>query len=200
MPSLTSGQLSALKTNIAANTATVVVDGQTVQINSVADIGAGADAIAAWYNGFPGTDFWTWRSDVRRGEIYVAAPAEATTWGWVGFKNQAVAEQNTWLEMFMPVASGQPNTCNFGNANNRQGVLDIFGTSGAGGSNRTHIFNSVRRKATNAEKLFSTPVTGAPANTGNDNTVGNQGKTTNPNVMAFEGSLTGQQIVDAMHS
>lgn len=141
--------------------------------------GLSDDAAAALANQKVSPNYFAWLPAVRRVDIYTAFPSEGTSWDWVGFKNQGVAEQNAWFEMFMG------GSCNFGNQNNRSGVLAIFGTAGAGGSNRTHIFNAARRPITNFEKLFATHVTGAPANTGNDNIVGNQGKATNPDVFGI---------------
>ncbi len=135
-------------------------------------------------------DYWGWRTDVHRLDVYTALPVEGTSWGWTGYKNQAITEQGAWVEMFMG------GVCNFSNANNRAGALAIFGTAGAGGANLTHIQNVVRRKLSNIEKLFSTQITGAPANTGNDNVAGNRGKTTNPDTIVWEGPVTSGQVAE----
>lgn len=125
--------------------------------------------------------YWVWRSNVPRVDVYRTAVAAAdstsgavTTWEWDGYKGQSDGERDSWKEMFMG------GLCDFGHQNNRTGILKIFGTTGNGGANRVHIFNVGRRRATVAESLLATEVTGAPANTGNDNVTGNRGKITNP--------------------
>lgn len=149
------------------------------------------ETAAGLLNAAASPDYWVWRSDVRRVDVYRTTSDAATTWGWTGFKNQGVPEQNAWFEMFM---GGQ---CDFGNQNNRSGALAIFGTTGAGGDNRTHIFAVVRRKASVAEKLYAVAVVSPPANTGNDGVANNRGKTTNPDVLTVEGTITATNVSEA---
>lgn len=187
---LNSTQLQTLKSDIAANSATITFNGAPVAINALPSNADADAAIATYYNQPASPDYWVWRGDVTRVEVYTGSPTEGTSWDWTGFKNQSVTEQNAWFEMFMG------GKCNFGNLNNRKGALAIFGTAGAGGANRTHIFNVVRRLATRIEKLFAVVVTSPPANTGN-NSGDARGATTNPDVLGFSGSVTGNDVSNA---
>lgn len=190
---LTDPQKAALKADINANNTTIVVGGVTIAIKDLPNNPDVNNEIRDWYNGVADPSYWVWMSGVRRAEIYTATPSEATTWDWTGFKNQGVNEHNAWFEMFMG------GTCNFGNANNRAGVLAIFGTAGAGGANRTHVFNSVRRPAKRIEKLFAVAIVNPPANTGN--TTGQpRGSAANPDALGFERSVTGDDITAARNS
>lgn len=147
---LNSTQLQTLKSDIAANSATITFNGAPVAINALPSNADADAAIATYYNQPASPDYWVWRGDVTR----------------------------------------------FGNLNNRKGALAIFGTAGAGGANRTHIFNVVRRLATRIEKLFAVVVTSPPANTGN-NSGDARGATTNPDVLGFSGSVTGNDVSNA---
>lgn len=186
---MTPQQLTALKNDIAANTATILLGTGPTQIKDTENTLDINGEVAAWYNGVAEPGYWLWRSDVRRVDVYTAAPAEATAWDWTGFKNQSIPEHNAWFEMFMG------GTCNFSNANNRAGALAIFGTAGAGGNNRTHIFNSVRRLAKRIEKLLAVAVLNPPANTGN--TAVARGSAGNPDAIGFEGAVNGNDITAA---
>jgi|SRR6185436_2446840 len=187
---LTSAQLTALKADINNNSTQITVGGVLIAIKDIPNTPDNNFDIRDWYNGIASPDYWIWRSEMRRAEIYTATPAEATAWDWVGFKNQGVPEQNAWFEMFMG------GTCNFGNANNRAGALAIFGTAGAGGANRTHIFNSVRRLVRRIEKLLAVAVLNPPANTGN-NAAQPRGSAANPDVFGYEGTVTADEVTAA---
>ena len=201
---LSPSQKTTFKTNRAANTNTIqaFVTGQiglqTVQIKDVEDIGDNYQFVANWYNQTAATDYFVHRSNVTRAEVYKttvsaadSSSGSATTWDWTGYKNQSVSEQGAWLEMF---AAGQ---CDFGNQNNRSGSLAIFGTAGAGGANRTHIFNVAKRRCTNLERLFVVDVTTPPANTGNVDADA-RGSKTNPDVLGYEGAIQGPDVADAI--
>lgn len=151
--------------------------------------------------------YFVHRTDVSRAQVYKTTVAAgdsstgaATTWDWTGYKNQGSPEQDAWKEMFMG------GSCDFNNLNNRAGVLAIFGTAGAGGTNRTHAFNVGKRKATNLEKLFVVVVGTVPNNTGNV-TANTRGDPTNPDLLGiddngapFQGNVTANQVAEVRAS
>lgn len=161
----------------------------TLKAFILADGVLGPKAVAGDYQGVAdglnanaSPDYFVHRSNVSRTDAYKgtisagdSSSGSATTWDWVGYKNQSSPEQDAWHEMFMG------GSCDFGNLNNRSGVLAIFGTAGAGGANRTHIFNVAKRRATVLEKLFSVAVSNPPVNTGNVSGDA-RGSKTNPDV------------------
>lgn len=171
---LTSAQVATLK-------AFILADGTLGPKATAGDYQGVADGLNA--NASP--DYFVHRSNVTRVEVYKSTvPAgdsssgSATTWDWTGYKNQSAPEQDAWKEMFMG------GGCDFGNQNNRSGVLAIFGTAGAGGANRTHIFNVAKRRCTVLEKLFVADVPSPPVNTGNvDNDA--RGAKTNPDMQGI---------------
>lgn len=172
---LTPAQLQTLKTDIAANTATVQFGGEAVQIRNLPLNDDANFAIAAWYNGVAAPDFWVWRTNVSREEIYNSTSPDATTWNWTTYKNQAVAEQNAWVQMFMG------DRANFSQPNLRAGIAAIFTGSAQANAQRDHCLAMGRRKATRAEKLLAT-------GTGSSGT---------PATMGFEGNLSFGQVSQA---
>lgn len=140
-------------------------------------------------------NFFCWRTSISRQDLYTTTSDLATVWDWAVYKAQSVTEQGAWVQMFMG------DSAPFNNVNIRLGIHAIFG--GANGQ-RNHCFAVGRRKTTNVEKLFATPITGAPVNSGNDNVVNNQGTATNPsqfgigaNNTTLEGEVTAQQVAEA---
>lgn len=159
---LTPAQLQTLKTDIAANTATVQFGGEAVQIRNLPLNDDANFEIAAWYNGVAAPDFWVWRTNVSREEIYNSTSPDSTTWNWTTYKNQAVAEQNAWVQMFMG------DRANFSQPNLRAGIAAIFTGSAQANAQRDHCLAMGRRKSTRAEKLLATGTGsgGTPATTG----------------------------------
>ena len=184
---LTSAQLLALKTDIAANTNTIVTGGQTVQIRfAPATPDANID-IANWYNQNNNPDYYVWKSTLTRSEVYHQTSPDGTTWNWQTYTNQSVPEQGAWTQMFMGDAGP------IGNVNFRAGVLAIFSGAGAPTTQRNHVFSAGRRLCTRAEKLFAVAVVNPPANTGN-NTGNPRGSATNPDNLTFEGKITANEV------
>lgn len=136
--------------------------------------------------------YWVWRTNVSRAEIYNITSDVATTWDWTLYKNQSATEQNSWVQMFMG------DQASFAQLNLRAGIGKIF-TAGSSGQ-RDHCLAVGRRTCSVIEKLLAITVTSPPANTGNDGIVGNRGKTTNPDVMTFEGNITNDDIESARNS
>ena len=179
-------QLQTLKTDISANTA---------QINGVAikDLPNNSDsnfAIATWYSVLNTPDYWGWRSAVSREEIYNETGPTGSNWDWTTYKGQGVAEQNAWVQMFMG------DSANFGKLNLRVGIGKIFSGSGAPATQRDHCLSLGRRKVLRVEKLFGIAVVNPPANTGN-NAADARGAATNPDVLGFEGAISGSDVTQA---
>jgi hypothetical protein len=167
---LTSAQLSTLKTNIQSDQAF-----DSFEANPTPD---GAFAVADAYNLAAAPDFWVWRTFVSDAEIYEVTTADGTTWSWTIYIARSQAERDAWRQMV-----NMKGGLNASLANVRQGIADIF--SGAGGlAQRTHLTTVGRRKATRAEKLFSTGT----------------GSTASPALMSVEGNLNFQDIMNAMAS
>lgn len=155
---LTASQLQALKAAIAADAALAALP-NTPDAN---------DQIAAAFNANASPDFWVWRTNVSRQEIYNTTDDLAGTWNWTTYKNQGVAEQNAWTQMFMGDAA------DFSQANLRAGVSAIFTGSAAATAQVNHILAVARRKARRIEKTLATGT----------------GSTGSPAVMGYEGTIT----------
>lgn len=132
-------------------------------------------------------DYYVWRSNVSRADVYNLTGDGSSSWDWTLYKGQAVAEQNAWTQMFMG------DQANFGLLNIRVGVGKIFTGSAQQNAQRDHVLSVGRRKATVLEKILAVAVISPPANTGN-NTGTARGTTTNPDLLGFEGSLTTDEI------
>lgn len=131
-------------------------------------------SMAAWFNRASTTVVW--RSAVSRAEIYNNVSGEATTWSWTFYKNQSVAEQNAWTQMFMG------DQADFSKANLRAGVTVIFTSASA--ANATHALAIGKRNASRFEKLYA---------------VGT-GTLISPSVMGVEGLLDASHVNDALEA
>ncbi len=135
-------------------------------------------ALAALYN-LPST-YVAWRTDVTRAQVYHGTSGEGTTWDWTKYISQSLSEQNAWVQIFMG------DQANFALDNLRAGVDKIF--SGAGSAaQRAHIAAIAKRKATEAEKVFAT-------------SGGGVGTTQLPGKMTWEGTVSPQNMSDALAS
>lgn len=161
---LTSSQLQTLKTDIAVS-----------EFSALPNTPQNAQTVAEAYNLAASPDFWVWRTNVTRAEIYHSASADSTTWSWTTYKNQNVAEQNAWTQMFMG------DSVNMSLPNLRAGVSAIFTGTAQANAQRDHVLAVGRRKAKRAEKLFATGT----------------GSTASPAVMGFEGNLVYTDVVAA---
>lgn len=157
---LTPQQLTTLKADILADPA---LAGQPNNSD-------GAFAIAAAYSLLASPDFIVWRTAVSTSDC-----KKATT--WTEFIGRSQGERDAWQFM---LSNG---IINAGDANIRQGIVDIFsGPSGA--TTRAALVAIAKRKATRAEKLFAT-------GTGSDAV---------PATMTFEGNLSYQDVQTARNS
>lgn len=186
---LTGPQLSTLKTDIAGNTGTIP-SGQPwtgafagTQVKDVPNTSDGNAAVAGWYGLEASPDFWVWRTRVGKGEFVqkTSADADGTSprdfiWAGNGFITRSAGEQAAWDQLFNGEGEANPSL-----ANVRTAITDIFSGTGNAASNRTHLSNIAKRKASRAEKLFATG-TGTHAS---------------PGTMAVEGPLTAQDVESA---
>ena len=169
---LTSTQKATLKSDILA-------DGS---LSSLPNNDAGNALIAAAYNAVASPNYWAFRTDLTRAVIYHEIGPEGTTWSWTTYKNQQVAEQNAWVQMFMG------DLVNFSKPNLRAGVDAIFSGSGAPASQRAHVAAMGRRQATRVEKLFAAATAGG---------AGQRGSTGNPDTLTLEGAITATDVEEA---
>lgn len=105
--------------------------------------------LAAYFNASSVTHI-VWRTDVTRAQIYHTTSGEGTTWNWTTYKNQSIAEQNAWVQMFMG------DQADFSLPNLRAGVDAIFSGAGGPATQRAHVAAIAKRVATRAEKALAT--------------------------------------------
>lgn len=155
---LTPSQLTTLRNAIAADPG----------LNTIPQTPDGAFAVADALNGLAAPDFWVWRTNVSRSDIYNSLSVDSSNWNWTTYKNQGVSEQNAWVQMFMG------DLVNFAQDNVRAGIAAIFTGSAQANQQRDHCLAVGRRKANRVEKLFA---------------VGT-GSAVSPAKMGFEGTIT----------
>lgn len=165
---LTPAQYPALKALIAGDST----------LNALPNNGDSAMQIVDALDVVASPDFWVWRTNVTRADIYHTTSVDGTTWNWLTYKNQSLSEQGCWVQMFMG------DQANFALPNLRAGVAVIFSGSGVQLTQQTHILTIGRRKATRAEKALATGT----------------GSTAAPAVMGSEGRLDPSDIVLARNS
>lgn len=217
VPALTAAQKTALKNDIAANTNVITVTYDTGaqvtdQIKNLPNDGTTANAIAAWYNLFPGTNFFAYYATVPiaavRGAIQwkKLTPADAvpttpalTVQVWQARNEACRVLQNNLAMLLSPMGSGgvidaTPNRI-------VQGFNDALSavpsnTGGVAQDAGWNIPNGVQsvlcRKVTNAEKLLADVTNGSGAN--------QTGTTTGPAACTAEGDLTGPEVFVARSS
>lgn len=134
---LTSAQLTALKANIAAETAAYLVEQRD----------AGSDSgIAVWYNTTATPDFFVWKTRVSSGDAFNAIIGAGTG----GFIARSQGERD-YVMALLSQGFIDPSLTNI-----RQALADAF--SGAGASavtTRDNLIALSKRTATNVEKLFA---------------------------------------------
>lgn len=165
---MTSAEKVILKAHIQATPAldAIYVDGNLVAL---------ADAL----NVTASPDYWVWRTDVTRSDIYnkpnglPVSGAQTGFWDWTTYKNQGVAEQNAWVQMFMG------DIANFSQLNLREGIGKIFTGSAAANAQRDHCLAIGRRLASLTEEVFATGT----------------GSTASPATMSFEGQVTVADLI-----
>lgn len=173
--SLTAAQLSTLKADLAANTNTVLVAGVPTAINTVPQNDDTAFAIAAWYNEIASPDWWVYRTNLAKRDIYTKPSPTATVWNWPLFSGLNSGEANAWSELF-----GAEGVADASLPNTRQLWADVF-SGPSGTTQREHCDGHARRQASNSQKLFSTGT----------------GSTASPAIMEYEQPLNYSDIKSA---
>lgn len=162
---MTPAQLQALKNAIVADPV----------LNAFPNNPDGNTAIQEAFKAIVTPTHWVWRTRVTRAEIYHKSSPTGSIWNWTTYKNQAVAEQGAWTQMFMGDAA------DFSLPNLRAGVGAIFTGSAQANAQRDHVLAHGRRPANRLEKLFA-------VGTGTD---------ADPALMAIEGEVSIQDIETA---
>jgi len=159
---LTPAQKQTLKTNIQA----------TPEANALY-VDGNLDGLAAYYNVVASPDFWVWRTNVSRADIYNLTSPAASTWNWTTYKNQGVAEQNAWVQMFMG------DLADFSKTNLRDGVAAIFTGSAQANAQRDHVLATGRRLSNRLEQVFANGT----------------GSSASPGTMVVEGALHYTELI-----
>lgn len=194
MPTLTPAQLQTLKTNIAANTSTVLIGGVATAINAIPNTGDGNDAIAGWYNQPAAGPWVVWRDLSMETVLGLVSYANMTPLDAVPtdtalnvaiWQARSLACQGKQFNLQNLTISR--NTAPMKRTNYRAALQDCLTGLPAGASgaliaaNWTGVRDAAKFSATNAEKLFSTG-TGSGAS---------------PADLVFEGNITLQDIETA---
>jgi hypothetical protein len=217
MPNLSPAQLQTLKTHLAANTATVLINGVATAINAVPQGGQNAQTVADWYNLTASPAYLVWNPATPLKSIRAAVdlskytptdnpPASTNN---VQGTNDALLYQNRALvcqlkqanAIFLITGEGaidcSPlqlrqsfNDCMTLIPSGASGATQNagWGTSAAPGAVRL----AMQRAATNAEKLFAVASTAAPnaGNVGADP----RGGATNPDTLVVVGSISDADV------
>jgi hypothetical protein len=163
---MTPAQLQTLKADILAN----------ADLNTNPNTSDGNFEIARLYNLTATPDFWVWKSSLAERECVEQASQDGTSFSWTQYIARTEPERDAWKRLF---ASG---TVNPSLTNVRQGIADIFsGAQAAPTAQRAHLLATARRKATRAEKLFSTGT----------------GSTASPAVTSLEFGVTAAEVDQA---
>lgn len=159
---LTAAQKLTLKADILANP-------DALAIYDIGDLSALADL----YNQPASPAFWVWRTNVSRADLYHSTSPDGTTWNWTTYKNQGVAEQNAWVQMFMG------DLADFSKPNLRAGIGSIFTGSAQANAQRDHCLSVGRRLARRVEKLYALGT----------------GSSVSPATMVVEGALSFSDLI-----
>lgn len=213
---LTPAQKTALKNDIAANTATI----NGVQIKDMPNTTDANFDIAAWYSALSSPAYLVWSDSVSlktiRSAVNIAnytptdaVPASGSTQQITNdqlvYQNRALACQLKQANaIFLITGEGEINCAPL---QLRQSFNDCMTTipSGASGANQNAGWGTsaapgavrlaMQRSALRIEKLLAAASTAAPnaGNVGGDA----RGSTTNPDTLAFSGSLTESDVTQA---
>lgn len=159
---------------------------QTHQAEFAEDVAAGRDReIAETYNLQAAPDYWVWKTDLRKYDVYSQVSPTGSSWDWAQFEALTVAQQQTWFEMF----TGQSTVTNYALPNIRAGITSLFKGSPANTAQKAHIDAMGRRLARRIEQLLA-PATGTPPK--------GTGTPADPAVMTYVGTLTSDDVTRAL--
>lgn len=170
---------------MALTAAQVTQYGATIKANILASpdlVGQQDTVIADLYNLAASPTYWVWRTTVSRSDLYTKqndlaiAGAQTGFWNWTTYKNQGVAEQNAWVQMFMS------DVATFAAQNIRDGIAAIFTGSAQATAQVNHCLSIGRRQALRIEKLLATGT----------------GSTASPATLGVEGTISAQNVSDIL--
>jgi len=203
---LTPVQLSALKTDINANTNTIeLVTGVPIQIKNVLNNQDNNAEIANWYNKTH-ADFNVFRSNVPIEDIWDNVtganytPSDAIT-GANSSQWSACSLACQGKQFNLQLLMANRATFNAGKIKQRTTLNDATQNLPAGAAfalvsgGWSNILIILRRLAKNIEKLFAVQTSGVGVNSGDA-----LGTTTNPALLVFEGLVSGDDITSARNS
>lgn len=174
--SLTPAQLQTLKTSLAGNINTVLINGVTTAINVVPHGAQNAQTVADWYNLTSAPNFWAWKG--------ISPPNETGMAIKMSDVGNLTTANSTRLQVSFQI---RPNGFNPANQDDRALFGGLFSVAGAAGT-RANLLAAWQRLATNAEKLFVTG-TGTQA-TGDINSDGSI-TAGSPATLGFDGAAVG---------
>jgi hypothetical protein len=221
--SLSPAQIAALKASVAANANTVPINGVPTAISAVPVSPDNCQAVADWYNLAASPAYKVWdtaaalkavRAAVNLANFTPADAAPAST-GTVTGTNDALLYQNRALFCQLKQANAHflingEGAVDCSPLQYRQSFNDCMTLipSGASGANQNAGWGTsaspgavrlaMQRPATSAEKLLAVASTAAP-NAGNVGADA-RGSATNPDTLAFVGSISGADVLAAMTS
>lgn len=148
---LTSGQKATLKAAILADPT----------LNAFPNTNDGNFDLANHLNVQVATpDFYIWRTNVSRVDVYNNQDFEGGFWNWATYKAQNATEQNAWVQMFMG------DQADFSKTNLRAGVVSVFSGSAQQNAQQAHVLSVGRRLATKVEKIFAVASAAPPTPSG----------------------------------
>ncbi len=140
---LTTAQLQTLKTDLAANNNTVLINGVATAIKDVPHGSQNAQTIADWYN-LATASTWIWKNNSPLSETGMAIKMSDV--------GNLTTANSTRLQVSFQI---RPGGFNPSLADDRSLFGGLFSVAGASGT-RAALLTIWQRLATNAEKLFST--------------------------------------------
>lgn len=198
---LTSAQLQTLKTDLAANTNTVLIGGVATAIKDVPHTVAAAYAVSLWYSQLVSPNYFVIRTDAAIEDVHNAinygkfTPNPAVTSGNAAQASACALYAQTKL-MNLDKLIGRPNQSTFDASHNRNvnslndAVTNLptgaaFAATDAGWGN---VLPLLSRVALNVEKLFVTAAAATAVPLLYDGSSA-QGLAGNPSLMGYEGTI-----------
>jgi hypothetical protein len=173
---MTPAQLQTLKADLAANTATVLINGIATQIKDVPRGAQNAGTTAEWYLLTAAPDYLVWRTSVDITEIMLNG------FDWTRVDNLSVGKSRIWEWMT------QLGTINPSKPNIRAGIDATWVGTQADLNVRAAVYTHCYRLCTRIERLFVAATSGGS---------GTRGTSANPDTMGFEGEINGDDIIQA---
>ena len=159
---LTPAQLATLKAHIAANTATIQLGPDAVQIKDTPNNGDANNEVAAWYNLQASPNYLIYRTTVPVAEVMLNG------FDWTRVDNLSVGKARIW-EWINQSGGFNPSKTNI-----RAGIDACWTGTAPDLAVRAAVYVHCKRPASRLEKLFAT----------------GSGTDASPSVMVVEGAIT----------